>query len=98
MLQMLIKMKKFSSLFFSCLLSLLVSLSNSYAEQIKVGAILPLSGTIAPWGKRVRVGLDTSNILHGNLLDIQYEDEGACEASKAVTAYRKLVKFEGVKI
>jgi ABC-type branched-subunit amino acid transport system substrate-binding protein len=91
-------MKIILSTFFCSLFSLLVGVTHSHADQVKVGAILPLSGETAIWGEKVRVGLETSNILHGNFLDIQYEDEGVCEVSKAITAYRKLVKFDGVKI
>ncbi len=59
--------------------------SLAFAEPTKVGAILPLSSDYASWGDRVRIGLETANELHGNKFSIVFEDEGACEAQKALT-------------
>ncbi len=69
---------------------------NALAEPIQIGAILPLSGEVAPWGQRVQIGLETANELHGHKFAITYEDEGAREAQKAITAYRKLISIDFV--
>lgn len=68
------------------------------AEPLQIGAILPLSGSVAPWGEKVRIGLETANDLHGSKFKISFEDEGPCEAAKALSAYRKLVSVDKVKI
>jgi branched-chain amino acid transport system substrate-binding protein len=68
------------------------------AEQQTIGAILPLTGAVAPWGERVRVGLATANEVQGKPFSILYEDEGACEPQKALTAYNKLVSIDKVSV
>jgi ABC-type branched-subunit amino acid transport system substrate-binding protein len=68
------------------------------AEQQTIGAIIPLTGAVAPWGERVRVGLATANEVQGSPFKIIYEDEGACEAQKALTAYNKLVSIDKVSV
>ncbi len=86
---------------YKILLVLIILLMQSalvLAEPIKVGAIIPLSGAVAPWGERVRIGLETANQLQSSPLDFVIEDEGPCEAQKALTAYRKLVSVDRVKI
>lgn len=75
-----------------------IAADPSAAKPLQVGAILPLTGTVAPWGERVRVGLETANELQGKKFAFRYEDEGPCEAQKALTAYRKLVNLDGAKI
>ncbi len=85
----------------SCI-TLLLALSHgvavAIAEPIRVGAIVPLTGAVAPWGERVRIGLETANEMQGHPFRITFEDEGACEAKKALAAYRKLVLVDKVQI
>jgi ABC-type branched-subunit amino acid transport system substrate-binding protein len=81
------------ALFILCIL-----VSPVAAEEIKIGAIFPLSGTVAPWGEQLRVGLSTANEVQGNKFSVSYEDEGPCVGQKAVSAYRKLMNDGDIRI
>lgn len=72
------------------------NLNQKKEEKIKIGVILPLTGFLA------NTGIDTKNAIElaytdSNSSDIEliYEDD-ACDATKALTAYRKLVDIDNV--
>ena len=67
-------------------------------ETIKIGAILPLTGPAASFGKYVKEGIDLALQEIGNgKLHIIYEDSKG-QPQQAVTAYQKLVNTEKVNI
>lgn len=82
----------------SILLVLCILVTSVVAEPVRVGAIFPLTGTVAPWGEQLRIGLSTANEVQGNKFSVSYEDEGPCVGQNAVTAYRKLMNQNDVKI
>jgi ABC-type branched-subunit amino acid transport system substrate-binding protein len=82
----------------SILLILCTFVTSVVAEPVKVGAIFPLTGTVAPWGEQLRVGLSTANEVQENQFSITYEDEGPCVGQNAVTAYRKLMSHRDIKV
>lgn len=63
-----------------------------------VGAILPLTGVAASWGEGVRQGLEAGIGSEEERFSILFEDEGSCEAAKAVAAYRKLVSQDRASV
>ncbi|MFA5967001.1 MAG: ABC transporter substrate-binding protein [Patescibacteria group bacterium] len=64
-------------------------------EQVKVGAILPLSGPAAVFGEPMKNGLDMA-IKDNKNIQIIYEDSKAVPAD-GVTAYQKLIA-QGVNV
>lgn len=76
---------------------LLSSLPQAQAE-IQVGAILPLSGGTQQWGEGIRRGLEVYQRTQGKDLKFIFEDEAFCDSRKAVTAAKKLLEVDGVRI
>ena len=74
------------------------------ANIVKIGAILPLTGDAAQYGKACRCGMDLAvkqlnaqgGVL-GKTLCIIYEDSQAVP-STAVSAINKLIAVDGVKL
>ena len=62
--------------------------------QVKVGAIVPLSGDFVRYGEKVRLGIER---VSKPGISLVYEDEG-CAPAKAVSAYRKLSSVDGIKV
>src|SRR5512141_470913 len=85
-------------------LSLLVGATGAAAQgaPIKIGAILPLTGSGASYGVWMKGGaevaaedLNAAGGIAGRKLEVIYEDHAA-DASKAVNAMRRLVEVEKV--
>ena len=73
-------------------------------KEIKIGAILPLTGDSAQWGippfKGAEVAaqeINQSNFLSGKNIKLIVEDTN-CDPKQGVTAINKLVSVDGVKI
>ena len=77
---------------------------HSGTDKVKFGAVLPLTGEIAEYGKRCKAGMDLavgeineSGGVSGKKLEIVYEDDtGAPKVG--VTAMQKLVDIDRVKV
>lgn len=79
------------------------SCNNSNSSEIKIGAILPLSGEAATYGKSARQGIEIGLDLARKLdpkspkIVVAYEDTQA-DPKLGVAAFRKLVNIEKVKV
>lgn len=78
--------------------------NSSTKAPIRIGYIGPQTGDLQAWGEESRnsVALAVKEIndsggVDGRQLQIVYED-GGCSAAKAVSAARKLISVDGVKI
>jgi len=69
------------------------------SEQLRVGAILPLSGPAAIWGESAQNGLELARQELSQEIDIEviYEDSQA-RAAQGVTAYNKLQNVDDVDV
>ena len=85
-------------------LSLLIGATGAAAQgaPIKIGAILPLTGSGASYGVWMKGGaemaaeeINAAGGIAGRKLEVIYEDHAA-DASKAVNAMRRLVEVEKV--
>ncbi|MFZ5559810.1 MAG: ABC transporter substrate-binding protein [Patescibacteria group bacterium] len=72
---------------------------------IKIGAIAPLSGEMANWGESMRGGIEigvdeinSSGGIKGRRIEIIWEDNQACDKTASVTAFRKLIDIDKVKV
>jgi branched-chain amino acid transport system substrate-binding protein len=77
-------------------------LADAQAPAIKIGAILPLTGSGASYGVWMKGGteiaveeINAAGGIAGHRLEVIYEDHAA-DASKAVNAMRRLVEVEKV--
>ena len=68
------------------------AVSAAADEQARLGAILPLSGELAPFGEVVRKGIVAANTSGESIVF----DDDACSPEKAVTAYQQLVNRRNV--
>jgi ABC-type branched-subunit amino acid transport system substrate-binding protein len=68
-------------------------LTPASAENIKVGVLLPLTGSFAKYGEQVKATLLQST----QGVDFIFEDEG-CSGPVALSGYKKLTDNDGVKI
>ncbi|MFX0212349.1 MAG: ABC transporter substrate-binding protein, partial [Candidatus Hodarchaeota archaeon] len=73
-------------------------------EVVKIGAILPLTGNSAQYGAWIKNGIDMSvdeingkGGINGHKVSVIYEDSQG-NANLGVTAFRKLVDMENIKI
>lgn len=66
-------------------------------EKVKIGAILPMTGTFAFYGEDQRTGIDVALEEVGDKVTIIFEDS-AGENPKAVAAFNKLTNVDGAKI
>ncbi len=79
------------------------SCNTSNSSEIKIGAILPLSGEAATYGKSARQGIEIGLDLARKLdpkspkIVVAYEDTQA-DPKLGVAAFRKLVNIEKVKV
>lgn len=79
-------------------LSLLIS-STTKADEVKIGAILPLSGDFAFAGQGFREGIDEAIKEYPNIpFKVIYEDDESLNKLKTVTAFQKLSSIDGVSI
>jgi branched-chain amino acid transport system substrate-binding protein len=74
-------------------------------EPIKIGVILPLTGEMANWGESMKGGIELAKDeinskggIMGRHLEIVYEDNQACDKALTVSAFRKLINIDKVKI
>jgi ABC-type branched-subunit amino acid transport system substrate-binding protein len=74
------------------------------ARTYKIGVVLGLTGAAATWSESARQGLEMaqeeinqSGGIRGRRLDLLFEDSGT-EAARSVSAYKKLVEVQGVRI
>ncbi len=82
---------------FLLILLFLISCVPVAEEKIKVGAILPMTGTFAFYGEDQRTGIDIALEEVGDEIDVIYEDS-AGENTKAVAAFNKLSNVDNSKI
>lgn len=73
-------------------------------EVIKIGTVLPLTGTEASWGQDAKEGIDlaveeinSNGGIDGKKIEIIYED-GQCKPEPAVTGAHKLINIDNVSI
>ena len=64
--------------------------ANANAAPVQIGVLLPLSGEFAAWGEGIRRAIELVAETEPSRFSFQFEDEGNCEAQKAVRGYRKL--------
>lgn len=88
----------------SILLLVTFSLNNLKAEEIKIGAVLALTGPAQHFGKEAKNGMTLAvneinqrGGVNGNLLKIIFEDSET-NPTRAVQAFNKLTELDGVKI
>ena len=75
------------------IIAIIITSNIDNKTNYKIGVIGPMTGSFASFGEEGKKGiesLDTSGI------DFVYEDD-ACDATKAVTAFRKLTNIDQVK-
>ncbi len=81
---------------------LTVTQTKKKPEEIKIGAILPLTGDAAPYGERAKRGVEfaleeiNKKGIKGNRIKIIYEDSQG-NPQKAVSAFLKLINLDKVK-
>src|SRR3990172_1186185 len=78
-------------------LVLLASCVQVETEKVKVGAVLPMSGTFAFYGEDQRTGIEVALEEVGDKIEVVYEDS-AGENTKAVAAFNKLTNVDSSKI
>lgn len=91
---LLLRMQKFVLILF---LFLLASCVQVETEKVKIGAILPMTGTFAFYGEDQRTGIDVALEEVGDRVEVIYEDS-AGENPKAVAAFSKLTNVDGANI
>ncbi len=83
-----------------------VNFSGSlYAEELRIGATLTLSGAYATYGRQalqgIQLAVDDANAkggVNGRTVKLIVEDEGTYDLKAAVTAARKLVEVDKVEV
>ncbi|MEA4851501.1 MAG: ABC transporter substrate-binding protein [Paludibacter sp.] len=78
--------------------------NSAQSNTVKIGAILPLTGSGANYGKSLKQGIDiaveevnNSGGINGRMLEIVYEDTKS-DAKEGVSAFKKVVAFDRVPI
>jgi len=81
---------------------LFLTKSDKKKKGVDVGALFPLTGDYAPWGKRAQRAAElaleeiNNSYLKGLKIKIIYEDSPG-EPMKAISAFNKLVEIDNVK-
>ena len=95
-------MKKIILILFTFIV--LIGCNKSKNGTIKVGVILPLTGSAAVWGKNAKMGIDLAlseikkkNTLNKRKIDLIYQDSKS-KAIDAVTALQKMISIDHVPI
>lgn len=96
-------MKVKTSLFFTILIIVSVIIGCEKKErEIKIGAVLPLTGDVAVWGLNTKQGIDlavekvnNSGGINGSTMKIIYEDSEALP-QKGVSAIQKLITVDKI--
>ena len=88
--------------FFITMLFLAACTPQQQSEEIKIGAVLSLTGVAAFYGESSRNGIDlaveeinTAGGINGKKITIVYEDDGT-DGKRAVTATTKLIEIDKV--
>jgi len=69
------------------------------SSQSKIGVIIPLTGPIANWGRSIQLGIQFSAQKIGpTAAQFVFEDEAACDATKALSAAHKLLNVDKVEM
>ncbi len=71
-----------------------ISMSRKESYETKVGVIGPFTGIVASFGEEMKKGIQAEPVGRINYV---FEDD-ACEASKAVSSFKKLVDLDKAKI
>jgi len=81
-----------------------VSRKPAEEEPIKIGAVLPLTGTESSWGADAKEGIELAveeinsrGGIKNKKIEIIYED-GQCKPEPAVTAAQKLINVDRVSV
>jgi len=99
------KMKKIVLILVILMLSA-CTMTGSVTKEgpIEIGSILILTGAGASWGNSARHGIDmaledinANGGINGRSIVVNHQDDGS-DASKAVSAFRKLTDFDGIDI
>lgn len=64
------------------------------ADEVKIGVIVPLTGSFARYGEKIQKVISA---FDDEKVQFVFEDEG-CDPKVAVTAYKKLVELDGIKL
>ncbi len=72
-------------------------------EVIKIGVITPLSSDMVNWGESMKGGIEIAvdernSIINGKPIQLIFEDNKACDSKETVTAMRKLIDIDKVKV
>jgi branched-chain amino acid transport system substrate-binding protein len=74
------------------------------AESLKVGAVLPLTGSAAVWGQNAKMGMDlavdqinSGGGVNGKRLVVIYEDSQS-DPKLATSALQKLISADGIQV
>jgi ABC-type branched-subunit amino acid transport system substrate-binding protein len=67
-------------------------------RRLRIGIIAPLSGAIATWGQSVQSAIQIAHDEAGQPAELFFEDEGACSATMALSAFRVLTTVKKVDI
>ena len=87
-----------TNFYLSFILSLLLfPLTASAEPKIKIGVIAPLSGPAAELGTQIKNGIEVAKKDLKSNVEFIYED-GACNATAALTAARKLTNMNNVPV
>jgi len=82
---------------FVALFFLISCVQIAETEKVKVGAILPMTGTFSFYGEDQRTGIEVALEEVGDKVEVLYEDS-AGDNAKAVTAFDKLTNVDGSEI
>lgn len=83
-------------------ITLVITQTTKEPQEIKIGAMLALTGDYAPWGERSQRGIELAleevneEAVGERKIRIIYEDSPG-DPQKAVSAFRKLVELDNVK-
>jgi branched-chain amino acid transport system substrate-binding protein len=89
------------SIIMASLIIFSIGCSNKEEKEIKIGAILPLTGDNASYGIALKKGMDLAideineKRINGKKLDVVFEDSQS-DPQKAVNAFNKLVNADKV--
>lgn len=72
-------------------------------ETIKIGVITPLTTDMSNWGESMKGGIEIAvdergHTIDGRAIQLIFEDNKACDPKETVTALRKLINIDKVKI
>ena len=67
------------------------------SDEVRIGAILPLSGNLAGLGAKLRAGISMAAADAGGGVRIEWQD-GAFDKKQALSAYEKLTMLDRVRL